>query len=222
MSVRVLIADDQPLMRTALRISLEAEADCHVVGEARDGLEAVELALAECPDVILMDLRMPGMDGITATRAVRTSCLPVVRVLILTTFDLDSYVVEALRAGASGFLLKDATADELTTAVRVVARGDAVLGPTVTRRLLEQYAQRFPLPASDPVEGLEQLTAREVQVLELVARGLSNCQIGDSLHVAPSSAKTHVSHLLTKLGRTDRVQLVVFAYESGLVHAGSI
>ena len=222
MTVRVLIADDQPLMRTALRLSLDAEQDLQVVGEVGDGASAVELAVRTSPDVVLMDLRMPGLDGVSATRAVRAACAPVVRVLVLTTFDLDDYVVQALHAGASGFLLKDATAEELATAVRVVAKGDAVLAPGVTRRLLERYAHRLPLPSNDVTNRLGRLTPRELQVLELVARGLSNAEISAALHVAASSVKSHVSHLLTKLGLSDRVHLVVLAYESGLVRAGSL
>ena len=222
MSIDVLVVDDQPLMRAALRMSLSAEPDVEVVGEASGGEHAVELAVRLQPDVVVMDLRMPGMDGITATRAVLASCCPTVRVLVLTTFGLDDYVVEALRAGASGFLLKDATAQELATAVRVVAQGDAVLAPSVTRRLLERYAHRLPPAKGDAAPSLTGLTPREVQVLQLVARGLTNAEIGDALHVAPSSVKTHVSHLLAKLQLADRVHLVVFAYESGLAQPRSL
>ena len=221
MTVRVLVVDDQPLMRAALRASLTAEPDVDVVGEAADGRQAVEAAARLSPHVVVMDLRMPVMDGITATRTLRTSDEPP-RVLVLTTFDLDEHIVEALRAGASGFLLKDATAQELAEAVRVVARGDAVLAPSVTRRLLERYAHRFPPAGADPAPLLATLTRREVEVLRLVARGLGNAEIGERLHVAPSSVKTHVSHLLAKLGLADRVHLVVFAYEHGLVTAGSL
>ena len=222
MTARVLIADDQPLMRAALGVALAAEPDIEVVGEAPDGRQAVQLAARLRPDVVVMDLRMPVMDGIMATRALQTAPEPRPRVLVLTTFDLDEYVVEALRAGASGFLLKDATSQELVAAVRVVAQGDAVLAPSVTRRLLERYAHRLPAAAQELSPLLATLTPRELEVLALVARGSTNAQIGEVLHVASSSVKTHVSHLLAKLGLADRVQLVVFAYENGVVNAGSL
>jgi DNA-binding NarL/FixJ family response regulator len=221
-TARVLIADDQPLMRAALGVALAAEPDIEVVGEAPDGRQAVALAARLRPDVVVMDLRMPVMDGIMATRSLQAAPEPRPRVLVLTTFDLDEYVVEALRAGASGFLLKDATSQELVEAVRVVAQGDAVLAPSVTRRLLERYAHRLPAAAQEPSPLLATLTPRELEVLALVARGSTNAQIGEALHVASSSVKTHVSHLLAKLGLTDRVQLVVFAYENGVVKAGSL
>jgi DNA-binding NarL/FixJ family response regulator len=220
---RVLIADDQPLMRAGLRECLAGAPDFDVVGEASDGYQAVELARRLRPDVVLMDVRMPGLDGVAATRlltAPRADGGPVARVLMLTTFDLDEYIVEGLRAGASGFLLKDASAEELVRAVRIVAAGEALLAPAVTRRLLDRYARYLPSPHSpseDPVRGL---TARELAVLRLVSRGLSNDEIAVRLHLARSSVKSHVSHLLGKLGRTDRVQLVVLAYESGLVRPG--
>ena len=222
MTARVLIADDQPLMRAALGVALAAEPDIEVVGEAPDGRQAVQLAARLRPDVVVMDLRMPVMDGIMATRALQAAPEPRPRVLVLTTFDLDEYVVEALRAGASGFLLKDATSQELVAAVRVVAQGDAVLAPSVTRRLLERYAHRLPAAAQELSPLLATLTPRELEVLALVARGSTNAQIGEVLHVASSSVKTHVSHLLAKLGLADRVQLVVFAYENGVVNAGSL
>lgn len=224
MSITVLVADDQPLMRAALRMSITAEPDLAVVAEAVDGLQAVQLAEQLRPDVVVMDIRMPKLDGVAATRQlVALGDGKPVSVLVITTFNLDEYVVEALRAGASGFLLKDATPQELVHAVRVVAAGDALLAPTVTRQLLDRYARR--LPSSTGPQGLEMLgnpTERELTVLRLVARGYSNVEIGQRLHVAETTVKTHVSHLLGKLGLTDRVQLVVLAYESGLVQPGMI
>jgi len=218
-TISVLIADDQPLMRAALRICLDAEPDMEVVGEASDGRHAVALAQRLTPDVVLLDIRMPYLDGVEATRRiVGSSDGKPVRVLIITTFDLDEYIVEALRSGASGFLLKDTTAEELAHAVRVIAAGEALLAPSVTRRLLERYA-RF-LPKAGPATNLTAtLTARELDVLRLVSRGYTNAEIGQALHVAQSSVKTHVGHLLAKLGVADRVHLVIFAYESGLVQA---
>jgi DNA-binding NarL/FixJ family response regulator len=218
MTIRVLVADDQPLMRTALRMSLTAEPDIEVIGEAADGAQAVELAHRLEPDLILMDIRMPRMDGVAATRALVDSAgIAPPKVLMITTFDLDDYVVEALRAGASGFLLKDATSDELVHAVRVVAAGDALLAPRITRRLLDSYAHRLP-PAMAEATALSKLiTKRELAVLILIARGLSNAAIGGELHLAESSVKSHVSHLLGKLHQHDRVQLVIYAYETGLV-----
>ena len=212
--IRVLVADDQELMRAGFRMILEAQHDIQVVGEAGDGETAVALAAATRPDVVLMDIRMPRMDGIEATRQLRDQ-----RVIILTTFDHDEYVVEALRAGASGFLLKDAPPDELVRAVRVVAAGDALLAPTVTRRLLDRVAgalsaTRVPNPQ------LEQLTDREREVLQLVARGCSNGEIAATLMVSEATVKTHVSHMLEKLELRDRVQAVVLAYESGVVAPG--
>jgi len=222
-STTVLIADDQPLMRAALRMSLTAEPDIEVVGEAANGLEAVELAQSLQPDVVIMDIRMPHLDGVAATGRLTspqsgTPC----KVLVITTFDLDEYVVEALRAGASGFLVKDVTSEELVHAVRVIAAGNALLAPTVTRRLLALYAHRLPVRPSDSTGLIKSLTARELEVLQLIARGMSNLEIGQALHLAESSVKSHVGHLLAKLGRTDRVHLVIFAYESGLVQAGAI
>lgn len=201
---------------------LEAESDIDVVGEAGDGERAVALAEQLRPDVVVMDIRMPNLDGVEATRRLTTGRTEAVKVLVITTFDLDDYVVEALRAGASGFLLKDATADELVHAVRVVAAGDALLAPAVTRRLLDQYAHRLPPPTPPQSQSVKNLTNREHQVLALVTRGYSNSAIARELHLADSSVKTHVSHLLHKLGLTDRVQLVVFAYENGLVQPGAI
>ncbi len=218
MTVKVLLADDQPLLRTGFRMILEAEPDIEVVGEAGDGESAIRLARRLQPDVVLMDIRMPVMDGVQATRELARS--DHLRVLILTTFNLDEYVVEALRAGASGFLLKDVPATELVSAIRLVAAGDAVVAPAVTRRLLDRFAHR--LPGAGEAEGsapaaLESLTEREVAVLRLVARGLSNGEIAAELVVSEPTIKTHVHHLLTKLGLRDRVQLVVLAYEAGLV-----
>ena len=216
MSVKVLIVDDQSLVRAGFRMILDAEPDIEVVGEAADGLEAVLAARQTEPDVILMDVRMPTMDGIEATRLL-TQREPPARVLILTTFDLDEYVYEALRAGASGFLLKDRPPEELVAAVRVVASGDALLAPSVTRRLIEEFAKRAPKVSRDD---LAELTDREREVLVLIARGLSNAEIAKALFVAETTVKTHVGHVLTKLGLRDRAQAVVVAYESGVVQPG--
>jgi DNA-binding NarL/FixJ family response regulator len=220
---RILIADDQPLMRAGLRGCLAGAPGIDVVGEACNGYEAVELARRLRPDVVLMDVRMPGLDGVAATRQLTAPGAdggPVARVLMLTTFNLDEYIVAGLRAGASGFLLKDASAEELVRAIRIVAAGDALLAPAVTRRLLDRYARYLPSPGSPADDPLRHLTARELVVLRLVSRGLSNEEIADRLHLSRSSVKSHVSHLLGKLGRTDRVQLVVLAYEIGLVRPG--
>jgi len=222
MGITVLIADDQPLMRAALRMCLAAEPDLAVVGEAADGQEAVELAERLQPNVIIMDIRMPRMDGVAATRRLLAGSGggSSARVLALTTFDLDEYVVEALRAGASGFLLKDATPEELIHAVRVIAAGEALLAPAVTRRLLDRYARLLPSITPRTQALVTSLTDRELAVLKLVARGSSNAEIGQTMHLAQSSVKSHVSHVLAKLGLTDRVQVVVFAYENGLVQPG--
>ncbi len=219
MGITVLIADDQPLMRVALAMSLEAEPDIEVIGQAADGVQATELAARLNPDVIVMDIRMPKLDGVQATSRLTAGPHPR-RVLIITTFDLDEYVVAALRAGASGFLLKDATSAELVQAVRVIAAGDALLSPRVTRRLLDNYARRLPMPARAVATASADITRRELAVLLLVARGLSNAEIAAELYLAESSVKTHVGHLLAKLQRHDRVQLVIYAYETGLVTAG--
>jgi DNA-binding NarL/FixJ family response regulator len=220
--IRVLIADDQTLVRTGFRMILEAEDDLEVVGEAADGKQAVENARLLEPDVILMDLRMPKMDGVEATRQVTAPQQgQVARVLVLTTFDLDEYVVDALRAGASGFLLKDTPAEDLVDAIRIVAAGDALLAPSVTRRLLDRFAQLPGLGTAAPAAGLEQLTDRERDVLKQVARGLSNAEIARELYVSETTVKTHVGRILTKLGLRDRVQAVVVAYESGLVQPGT-
>ena len=214
--LRLLIADDQPLMRAGFRAVLEATGDMEVVGEAGDGAEAVGAARALKPDVVLMDVRMPNLDGIEAIRQ-----LPNHRVLVLTTFGLDEYIVEALRAGASGFITKDVPAAELVHAVRVVAAGDALLTPAITRQLLDRVARRLPAPVSQAPEALYELTDREREVLELLARGMSNAEIAAALVVGEATVKTHVSNVLMKLGLRDRVQAVVLAYELGLVHPGS-
>ncbi|MGH3037040.1 MAG: response regulator [Gaiellaceae bacterium] len=214
MTIKVLIADDQALLRTGFRKILESEPDLEVVGEAGDGGEAVEAALLLRPDVVLMDIRMPRLDGLEATRRLAGKT----RVLVLTTFDLNEYVYEALRAGASGFLLKDAPADQLVTAIRVVAAGEALLAPSITRRLIEEFARR-PRSHARPAE-LEALSPRELDVLRLVARGLSNAEIASELYVGDATVKTHVSRILQKLNLRDRVQAVVLAYESGLLQPG--
>jgi DNA-binding NarL/FixJ family response regulator len=219
-SVRVVVADDQLLVRSGFRVLVDSAPDLEVVGEAGDGVEAVELARLRRPEVVLMDIRMPTMDGLEATRRiVADELLTGVRVLVLTTFDLDEYVYQALRAGASGFLLKDTPPADLLAAIRVVAAGDALLAPRVTRRLIEEFARR-PEPAADPA-ALAALTDREREVLTLVARGLSNAELADRLYVSAATAKTHVSRILAKLQARDRAQLVMLAYESGLVRPGS-
>jgi DNA-binding NarL/FixJ family response regulator len=214
--IGVLIADDQPLMRAGFRMVLEVEDDITVVGEAGTGEQAVHGAQRLQPDVVLMDIRMPDLDGIAATRRI-TDGGASARVLIVTTFDLDEYVYDALGAGASGFLLKDSSPDQLVGAIRVVAGGEALLAPSVTSRLIGQFARtREP----EPPPGLDELTARELEVFKLLARGMSNAEIADSLVVSDSTIKTHVAHLLAKLGLRDRVHAVVLAYESGLVSPG--
>ncbi|MEU5566211.1 response regulator transcription factor [Micromonospora musae] len=214
--VRVLLVDDQPLLRTGFRMVLGAEEDLDVVAEAGDGVEAVDLSRRLLPDVVLMDIRMPRMDGVAATRAIVDARLPV-RVLILTTFDLDEYVVGALRAGASGFLAKDVPAEDLVTAIRTVAAGEAVVAPRILKRLLDRFAEVLPDPSATPPRSLAALTEREREVLVQVARGLSNSEIAAELSVSETTIKTHVGHVLTKLGLRDRVQAVVLAYETGLV-----
>ena len=213
--LRVVIADDQPLMRAGFKAVLEATGNIHVVAEAANGEEAVAAANEHAPDVVLMDIRMPGMDGIEATRR-----LPRQRVLILTTFGLDEYIIDALRAGASGFLLKDAPTQEVIQAVRAVAAGDAVLAPAVTRQLLDQVARRLPAATSRSPAALAELTDREQQVLRMLAAGLSNAEISHALVLSEATVKTHVSNLLGKLGLRDRVQAVIYAYESGLIAPG--
>jgi DNA-binding NarL/FixJ family response regulator len=217
--IRVALADDQLLVRRGLSSLLSAEDDLEVVGEAGDGDEAVALARAERPDVILMDVRMPGTDGLSATRTISEDAdLDVVRIIILTTFDLDDYVFEALRSGASGFLVKDTEPAELVRAIRTVAAGESLLAPRATRRLIEEYAARAKPASLAPA--LEHLTDREREVMTLVAAGLSNDEIAARLVISGATAKTHVSRAMTKLHARDRAQLVVFAYESGLVRPG--
>jgi DNA-binding NarL/FixJ family response regulator len=223
MSISVLLADDQPLLRRGFRMILEAEGDLIVVAEAADGEEAVDLAHRHAPDVVLMDIRMPGLDGIEATQSI-TAADNHVRVLVLTTFDLDEYAFGALRAGASGFLLKDVRPAELVAALRTVAAGDAVISPRVTRRLLEEYTRVLPMSASRMQERYPQLSAlteREREVLIAVARGLSNAEIAATLFVSEATVKSHVGRILAKLGLRDRVQVVVLAYEAGLIQPGA-
>lgn len=220
-NLRVLIVDDQALVRAGFAMILSVEQDIEVVGEAATGVEALAVARKLNPDVILMDIRMPEMDGITATRELceqRPADPNCPRVIILTTFDLDDYVYDALRAGASGFLLKDTPPDDLADAIRVVAAGDALLSPSITRKLLGEFTKTPAAP--QPHDGLTDLTEREEEVLRELARGLSNSEIADALYVSETTVKTHVSHILTKLELRDRVQAVVVAYESGLVVPG--
>ena len=219
-SVSVLIADDQALVRAGFRSILEAQPGIRVVGEAVDGRDAVALARHRKPDVVLMDIQMPDVDGLEATRRIVEAAGPddSIAVLMLTTFDLNEYVYEALRAGASGFLLKDVMPEDLIAAVRVVAAGDGLIAPTITKRLIEQFARTA--PASTPPPGLEELTPREVEVLTLMARGQSNGEIADELVISEATVKTHVKRVLAKLDARDRVQAVVIAYEAGLVTPG--
>jgi DNA-binding NarL/FixJ family response regulator len=220
-TIRVAVADDQALVRSGFGALLRSEPDLEVVGEAANGLEAVDLVRRAAPDVILMDIRMPELDGLEATRRISADpALAATRVVILTTFDLDAYVHDALRAGASGFLLKDTLPEDLLAAVRVVAAGDALLAPSVTRRLIEEFARRPAGPAVDD-ERLASLTERERDVLVAVAGGQSNAELAASLYMSHATAKTHVSHLLTKLAARDRAQLVMIAYETGLVRPGA-
>jgi DNA-binding NarL/FixJ family response regulator len=216
--IRVLIADDQGMVRTGFTVFLSGQPDIEVVGEAGNGREAVERAVALSPDVVLMDIRMPVMNGLEATRELLAAC-PASKVLILTTFDLDDYVYEALRAGASGFLLKDASAAQLAEAVRVVAAGEALIAPAITKRLIHEFAR---LGGTRPATGrrLDELTERETEVLTLVAQAMSNQEIAQKLFVAEQTVKTHVGRMLTKLGLRDRAQAIVFAYETGLVRPG--
>ena len=217
--IRVLIADDQALLRGGFRMILESQKDIEVVGEAADGQEALERARSLEPDVVLMDIRMPELDGLEATRRlVGTDGAP--RVLILTTFDLDEYVYEAMKAGASGFLLKEVRPEQLADAVRVVAAGETLVAPAITRRLVEEFVRRRP-PGSGTPEEVSELTGRELEVLKLIARGLSNGEIASELFLSEATIKTHITHVLAKLGLRDRVQAVVLAYESGLVLPGS-
>jgi DNA-binding NarL/FixJ family response regulator len=219
-TIRVLIADDQELVRTGFRLFLETQDDLDVVGEASDGAEAIERTRELRPDVVLMDIRMPGMDGIEATARLTDAAIePPPRVLVLTTFDLDEYVFGALRAGAAGFLLKDASRERLLEAIRVVHGGEALLSPSITRRLIEDFAARTD-PLEPPTAVLERITPREREVLVLVARGLSNSEIAERLVVTDATVKSHVGSILMKLDLRDRVQAVVFAYENGIVAAG--
>ncbi|HVQ94683.1 MAG TPA: response regulator transcription factor [Mycobacteriales bacterium] len=219
MTCRVGLADDQQVVRAGFRLILESEDDLVVVGEAADGRQAVELARSARPDVLLMDIQMPGMDGLAATREIMTAPWSAdVRVLILTTFERDEYVFEALRAGAGGFLLKNSSPEDLIQAIRIVAAGESLLAPSVTRRVIAEFARLTVRPR--PPGRLDGLTDRETEVLQLVAAGHSNAEIAGRLYVGEATVKTHVSHLLTKLGLRDRVQAVVFAYESGLIRPG--
>ena len=221
MNVRVLIVDDQALVRTGFRMILEAEEDIEVVGEAGDGIEAITEARRLEPDVVLMDVRMPELDGIEATRRLLANGgAGDTKVVMLTTFDMDEYVFDALRAGASGFLLKDVPPERLVDSIRAVANGDALLAPSITRRLIEEFVRSGPLTASRPA-ALDELTARELEVLQLIARGLSNAEIAKELFVGETTVKTHVAHVLMKLGLRDRVQAVVLAYEAGVVQPGA-
>ncbi|GAA0387981.1 response regulator transcription factor [Microbispora corallina] len=217
--IRVLLVDDQALVRGGFRSILEGQDDIEVVGEAVDGVEAIDRGSVLQPDVILMDIRMPRLDGIEATRHLLNGGTCRARILMLTTFDEDEYVYQALRAGASGFLLKSAPPRELAGAVRTVAAGEALLAPEITRRMIEDYVRR-PRPGSDHPSGLETLTPRELEVLRLIARGRSNAEIAAELYLSGPTVKTHVTRILAKLGLRDRVQAVVFAYECGLVHPG--
>ena len=221
MSVRVVIADDQALVRAGFKMILEAEPEIDVVGEAEDGVEAVELIKRLKPDVALMDIRMPRLNGLEATREIVNggSDAPT-RVLMLTTFDLNEYVYEALRAGASGFLLKDVPADQLVAGIQVVARGEALLAPSITRRLIEEFARNQPIDRTPPKE-VDELTAREMEVFKLLSRGMSNAEVAAELIVSETTVKTHVARILMKLHLRDRVQAVVYAYESGLIQPGA-
>jgi DNA-binding NarL/FixJ family response regulator len=218
-TVRIVVVDDQELVRAGFTAVLGTQPDFEVVAEAATGREAVDLARTHRPDVVLMDVRMPDLDGIAATAEICRDARTRSRVLILTTFDLDEYVLAALRAGASGFLLKDAPRDALYAAVRTVAAGDALLAPSVTRRLIERHL-RLDQPSPELVAGLDRMTDRERQVLVLLARGLSNTEIAARLHLSEATVRTHIGHLFAKIGARDRAQAVVFAYESGIVHAG--
>ena len=218
--IRVLIVDDQSLVRAGFRMILESEEGVEVVGEAADGEEALTAVAELEPDVILMDVRMPNVDGLEATRRLLEGKVEGPRVLILTTFDLDEYVYEALRVGASGFLLKDTPPEQLVEAIRVVSNGDALLSPVITRRVIEEFVRRPPASVRKPPPELEELTTRELEMLRYVARGLSNAEIAREAYVSETTVKTHIAHILMKLHLRDRVQAVVFAYENGVVAPG--
>jgi DNA-binding NarL/FixJ family response regulator len=218
-TIRVLVADDQSMVRAGFRMLLSGQEDIDVVAEASNGLEAIEKADRFHPDVVLMDIRMPELDGLEATRRILATDSGA-RILVLTTFDLDEYVYEALRAGASGFLLKDTPPEQLVEAIHVVAGGDALLSPVVTRRVIAEFVRRPPATARPPAPGLDELTARELEILRLIARGLSNAEIAAEAFVSETTVKTHVARILQKLRVRDRVQAVVFAYEHGIVQAG--
>ena len=220
MSVRVLIVDDQALVRAGFKMILDAEPEIDVIGEAADGIAGLEAARSLRPDVVLMDIRMPELDGLEATRRL-TSAGDGPRVLILTTFDLDEYVYEALRSGASGFLLKDTPPEQLVQAITVVAEGEALLAPSITKRLIEEFVRTGGTTQTEPPPGIQELTSRELEVLRLIARGFSNAEIAKELFVSETTVKTHVARVLMKLGLRDRLQAVVLAYESGLVQPGA-
>jgi DNA-binding NarL/FixJ family response regulator len=217
MSIRVLVADDQSMVRAGFRMLLSQEHDIEVVAEASNGREAVDKAARFRPTIVLMDIRMPELDGLQATRRILAKD-DAARILILTTFDLDEYVYEALRAGASGFVLKDDPPEQLLSAIRTVAGGDALLSPSITKRVIERFAR---IPQLTPREELQDLTERELDVLRLIARGLSNAEIGEKLYISDTTVKTHITHIFQKLDLRDRVQAVVFAYETGLLEAGA-
>jgi len=218
--IRVLVADDQALVRAGFRMILETQSDMQVIGEASDGQQAVEVARRAQPDVVLMDIRMPRLDGVEATRRLVASGVANSRILILTTFNLDEYVYEALKAGASGFLLKETSPEQLVAAVRTVAAGEAMLGPAVAKRLIEEFVRRPPPQGNRIPAEMAELSSRELEVLKLIARGLSNAEIAGTLFLGEATVKTHVTRILSKLGLRDRVQAVVAAYESGVVRAG--
>lgn len=218
MSIRVLIADDQSMVRAGFRMLIAGEEDMEVVAEATNGLEAVSKAARFHPSIVLMDIRMPELDGLEATRRILAAD-PAARVLILTTFDLDEYIYQALQAGASGFVLKDDPPEQLIAAIRTVAAGDALLSPTITKRLIKRFAR---IPRPEPPKGLDELTARELEILRLVVDGLSNAEIGQELYIGETTVKTHVTHILQKLGLRDRVQAVVLAYRSGLIETDAL
>ena len=219
MSIRVLIADDQALVRTGFRMVLDTDPDLRVVAEAKDGADAVEATRRSRPEIVLMDIRMPVMDGLEATRQIVAAEDPP-RVLVLTTYDLDEYVFDALLAGASGFLLKDVAPEQLLAAIHVIAQGDSLLSPSVTRRLIESFVRDHP-DTPQPPPGFDELTARELEILGLIARGLSNAEIAEQLVVSGTTVKTHVARVLDKLGLRDRVQAVVLAYETGIIRPGN-